>query len=109
MTAQMEYLHMQYPIDGLNHNLTLTGVPITISAIDSNGKVTDIGPTLTNAYYGTLASHGCLPKKILTQLRLHMQAMILMEVLRQRQHYQLALVHLQPQQSHRCKQRQITQ
>ena len=39
MATQMEYLHMQHPIDGLDHNLTMTGVPVTLTAIDPNGNV----------------------------------------------------------------------
>ena len=53
MTTQMEYLHMQYPIDGIWNNITMTGVPVTLTAIDDNGNPTNIGTTTTNAYYGT--------------------------------------------------------
>ena len=53
MTTQMEYLHMQYPIDGLYHNETITGVPVTLTAVDSDGNWIDIGTTTTNGYYGT--------------------------------------------------------
>jgi hypothetical protein len=53
MQTQMEYLHLQNPIDGLWHNKTIVGVPVTLTAIDSNGAVTDIGTTTTNGYYGT--------------------------------------------------------
>jgi hypothetical protein len=49
----MEYLHLQQPIDGLWHNLTITGVPVTLTAIASDGPVIDIGTTRTNGYYGT--------------------------------------------------------
>ncbi len=55
MTTQMEYLHMQYPIDGIWNNITMTGVPVTLTAIDDNGNPTNIGITTTNAYYGTFA------------------------------------------------------
>ncbi len=55
MATQMEYLHMQHPIDGLDHNVTLTGVPVTLTAIDPNGNVIAIGSTTTNAYYGTFS------------------------------------------------------
>ena len=55
MATQMEYLHMQHPIDGLDHNLTMTGVPVTLTAIDSNGNVIEIGTATTNAYYGTFS------------------------------------------------------
>jgi hypothetical protein len=53
MTIQMEYLHMQHPIDGLNHNITMTGVPVTLTAIDENGSYINIGTATTSAYYGT--------------------------------------------------------
>ena len=53
MTTQMEYLHMQQPIDGIWHNLTLTGVPIVLTALDSDGKAIDIGTATTSGYYGT--------------------------------------------------------
>ena len=49
----MEYLYEQRPIDGLWHNETITGVPVTLTAIDSNNNVIDIGTATTNGYYGT--------------------------------------------------------
>jgi len=53
MQTQMEYLHMQQPIDGLLHNITMTGVPVSLTAIDSNNNYVDIGTVTTSAYYGT--------------------------------------------------------
>jgi hypothetical protein len=53
MTTQMEYLFMQHPIDGLNHNVTMTGVPVSLTAINENGGYTNIGTVTTSAYYGT--------------------------------------------------------
>jgi hypothetical protein len=53
MQTQMEYLHMQHPIDGILHNETITGVPVTLSAIGSDGSYVDIGKTTTSGYYGT--------------------------------------------------------
>jgi hypothetical protein len=53
METQMEYLYMQHPIDGLYHNETITGVPVVLTAIGSDGSVIDIGTTTTNGYYGT--------------------------------------------------------
>ncbi len=53
MTLQMEYLHKQMPIDGIWHNETIKGVPVTLTAIDSNGTVISIGTTTTNGYGGT--------------------------------------------------------
>jgi hypothetical protein len=41
------------PVDGIWHNPTLTGVPITLTAIDSSGNYVDIGEVTTSAYYGT--------------------------------------------------------
>jgi hypothetical protein len=55
MTTQMEYLHLQMPITGLWGNSTLTGVPVTLTAIGSDGSVTDLGTVTTNGYYGTFA------------------------------------------------------
>ncbi len=53
MSTQMEYLHMQIPIDGMYHNVTMTGIPVTLTAIDSSGKVINIGTVTSSAYYGT--------------------------------------------------------
>jgi PQQ-like domain len=53
MKNQMEYLHMQFPIDGTWHNVTMTGVPVVLTALDENGNPTDIGTVTTDAYYGT--------------------------------------------------------
>ncbi len=55
MATQMEYLHMQHPIDGLAHNIQMTGVQVTLTAIGSDGSVIDIGTVTTNAYYGTFS------------------------------------------------------
>ncbi len=44
---------MQLPVDGIWHNLTLTGVPVKLIAMDSNGAVIDIGTVTTSGYYGT--------------------------------------------------------
>jgi hypothetical protein len=56
MTTQMEYLHIQLPIDGIYHNVTMTGVPVTLTAIDSVGNVIDLGTVTTNPYYGTFST-----------------------------------------------------
>ena len=55
MSTQMEYLHMQHPIDGIYHNVTMTGVPVPLTAIDPNGNVVNIGTATTNPYYGTFS------------------------------------------------------
>jgi hypothetical protein len=55
MTLQMEYLHLQRPIGGIWGNETLTGVPVTLTAIGSNGDVIEIGTATTNGYYGTFS------------------------------------------------------
>lgn len=52
MKTMMEYVYQQKPIDGIWHNETITGVPVTLTAIDENGNVIDIGTTTTNGYYG---------------------------------------------------------
>jgi hypothetical protein len=55
MALQMEYLHLQRPIGGIWGNETITGVPVTLTAMDSSGNYYDIGSTVTNGYYGTFA------------------------------------------------------
>lgn len=63
MTTQMQYLHFQYPIDGLYRNETITGVPVTLTAIGSDGTVIDIGKVTTNGYYGTFSYAWTPPKE----------------------------------------------
>ncbi|HLN46123.1 MAG TPA: PQQ-binding-like beta-propeller repeat protein [Candidatus Sulfotelmatobacter sp.] len=53
MQRQMEYLHLQYPIDGIWHNETITGVPVSLTAIAADGAVVDLGTVTTDGYYGT--------------------------------------------------------
>jgi hypothetical protein len=55
MTTQMQYLHMQTPIDGIWHNETITGVPVTLTALNSNGSVLNIGTVTKDGYYGTFS------------------------------------------------------
>jgi outer membrane protein assembly factor BamB len=63
MTTQMENIHMQMPITGLWGNETLTGVPVTLTAIGSDGTVIDIGTVTTNGYYGTFNKAWTPPKE----------------------------------------------
>ena len=53
MNTQMAYLHMQMPIDGIWHNETISGVPVTLTAIGSDGTVLDLGTATSSGYYGT--------------------------------------------------------
>ena len=53
MSIQMEYLHLQQPIGGLWGDELITGVPVTLTAVASDGTCIDIGETMTNGYYGT--------------------------------------------------------
>ena len=53
MATQMEYLHMQHTIDGVHHDAIITGVPVTLTAIGSDGSSVDIGTATTSGYYGT--------------------------------------------------------
>jgi hypothetical protein len=55
MTLQMEHLHIAQPLNGLYGNATITGVPVTLTAINSNGNVVDIDTITTNGYYGTFS------------------------------------------------------
>lgn len=53
MTLQMEYLHLQQPIDGLWHNETMTGVPVSLDTFDPNENYVHIGDVTTDGYSGT--------------------------------------------------------
>ncbi len=53
MATYMEYLHMQMPIDGILHNATVTGVSISIDAVDPNGNYIHIGDVTSDGYSGT--------------------------------------------------------
>jgi hypothetical protein len=63
MATQMEYLHKQLPIGGLWGNETITGVPVVLTAIDSNGNPIDIGTVITNGYYGTFSKEWTAPNE----------------------------------------------
>jgi hypothetical protein len=53
MDTWMDYLHMQMPVDGLFHNITVTGVPVLLVATDSNGNSNTVGTATsdTNGNY----------------------------------------------------------
>ena len=53
MSTQMEYLHIQQPIDGIWHNETIIGVPVSLTAISDYGSYVDIGTVTTDGYSGT--------------------------------------------------------
>jgi len=55
MAIQMEYLHKQMPIGGLWGNETITGVPVALTAIGSDGSYIDIGVVTSDGYYGTFS------------------------------------------------------
>ncbi len=51
----MQYLHLQMPIDGIHHNVTITGVPVVLTALGPDGSHINIGTTTTNGYFGTFS------------------------------------------------------
>jgi len=55
MTIWMQYLYMQAPIGGLFNNETITGVPVTISAVDPNNQTVNLGTVTTDGTSGTFA------------------------------------------------------
>jgi hypothetical protein len=63
METQMEYLHLQVPLTGIWHNETISGVPVILTAIGSDGSVTDLGSVTTNGYYGTFSKAWTPPKE----------------------------------------------
>jgi hypothetical protein len=46
----MEHIHIQRPLPN-----NVTGVAVMLTAIGSDGSVTDIGTVTTNGYYGTFS------------------------------------------------------
>jgi hypothetical protein len=58
----MEYLHMQQPIDGIFHNVTIFGVPVMLTAVGSDGSVIGIGTT-TSDVSGTFGYAWTPPKE----------------------------------------------
>jgi hypothetical protein len=53
MTTQMNYLHSQLPINGLWGNETITGVPVSLTALHEDGVTVVNMDTVTSGYYGT--------------------------------------------------------
>jgi WD40 repeat protein len=52
MRTQMEYLHFNAPIAGIWGNETITGVPVSLTAIGEDGTTYDLGTAVTNGYSG---------------------------------------------------------
>jgi hypothetical protein len=48
MSTWMDYIHMQLPCDGIYHNVTITGVPVSIDAVDPNGNYIHVGDTVSD-------------------------------------------------------------
>ncbi len=48
MATWMDHLNLQMPIDGINHNITITGVPVSIDAVDPNGNPVHVGDATTD-------------------------------------------------------------
>ena len=63
MTQQMEYLHLSMPIGGLWNNETITGVPVALTAIGSDGTYIDLGTATTNGYSGAFTLAWTPPKE----------------------------------------------
>jgi hypothetical protein len=60
---QMEYLHLGQPQGGIWNNETITGVPVLLTAIGSDGSVVDLGTATTNGYSGTFNLAWTPPKE----------------------------------------------
>ena len=48
MATWMDHLNLQMPIDGIYHNITITGVPVSIDAVDPNGNPVHVGDATTD-------------------------------------------------------------
>jgi len=55
MTLQMEYIHLQNPIGGIWNNETIIGVPVTLTAMSSDGQSYNLGTVTSDGYYGTFS------------------------------------------------------
>lgn len=55
MGTQMEYLHMQGAINGVWGNESIVGVPVSLTALSSDGNSIDLGTVTTDGYYGTFS------------------------------------------------------
>ncbi len=49
MPTYMEYLHMGLPIDGVGHNITVIGVPVSFDTLDPNGNYQHIATVTSDA------------------------------------------------------------
>jgi outer membrane protein assembly factor BamB len=63
MSTQMEYLHRQLPINGLWGNETISGVPVILTAMGSDGTFYDIGTTTSDGYGGSFGFAWAPPKE----------------------------------------------
>ena len=55
MSTWMEYLYLQAPINGIWGNETITGVPVSIDAVDPNGNFVHIATVTSGGARGTFA------------------------------------------------------
>ena len=77
----MEYLHLQQPIGGLWNNVTVIGVPVSLTAIDENGNVINLGTATSNGYSWRLqSSRGLRQPKAHTRSLLRSREMTLTAV-----------------------------
>ena len=63
MSMQMEHLHLGQPQGGIWNNVTVIGVPVSLTAIGSDGTVIDLGIATTNGYSGEFDKAWTPPKE----------------------------------------------
>ena len=63
MSIQMEHLHLGQPQGGIWNNETITGVPVILTAIGSDGTVIDLGTAISNGYSGEFDKAWTPPKE----------------------------------------------
>ena len=63
MSMQMEYLHLSMPQGGLFNNETTIGVPVSLTAIASDGTPIDLGIVTSNGYSGAFNLAWTPPKE----------------------------------------------
>ncbi|MFC1487872.1 PQQ-binding-like beta-propeller repeat protein [Thermoproteota archaeon] len=53
METQMQYIHLQMPIDGIHGDVTIMGVPVTLTVVGSDGSSVILNTVTTDGYSGT--------------------------------------------------------
>ncbi|MCL1976616.1 MAG: PQQ-binding-like beta-propeller repeat protein [Candidatus Bathyarchaeota archaeon] len=62
IAAQMEHIHMQTPIGGVLGDVPMVGVPVSLDAVDPEGKSIHIATITSDGYSGTFGYSDWIPE-----------------------------------------------